>query len=726
MTYSTGFTAIAGDPYGEPLAARVYARRVEPLNFTNYYDPSMGRMRPTNSTGAWSFREDTTYSTPVAGQPVYRFSATGGTSYIEYKVNQGELGAADKIMFSVYVHSGSCHQHYLNVYAGIDIDTYHSGAYQGSDYINLTPFGSTFQIAAVNGSRYQDYGVEYIANGWSRVWLSILHDDGEWRNYRSFNFKMRADGSSGGSVNPYTYMSAPMIEADVSTPSQFVYKSGIFNHPTDLFELASYEKTINMNPLLRKRERDYGVVQGQKIQLQLSNAELSAMTPSIANGWVAVQFGFPSYNLWETVYQGRVVAAAAKSDLTLDMELDEAVMSLLEAKTTKDMYFSSEPWASGLKSTSKDANSKAYNNTSGGVTFNTSLSGYVRDELYTVVFDDASHYRIQNEYGAYLQDNTKTFVQSGSVFTTSSNAEFCPAHYVVTGANVMTLSKSGWSGTYSSGDTFSFATSHARTAQQLTPLGMVKHLVEDVAGIVVYDVMSGTYYASPFVQPEFFDNNSGTSQGYICGEWKAGSRIVEMVQDALKLEHMSIFPTETGRIGIWSLGDIQTGTTALVNGDPSTVSVNLINGSVTDTLEDYANIVVVNYLDVDTGEEVSTKVEYPEKIAAPVQMEISVKWRAEDNTALTCASRALYRFSRTKRVYDLNTTLELADVDITKPIAVTDTFLSASNDKVVVVERALDVTNQQIQLVAWNDPLASLSIAKVGYTAVGSTEETTW
>lgn len=724
MTYSTGWTAEATKAHGEALAARIYARRVEPISFTNYYDPATGRMRPTNASGVWSFAESNTYGAPIAGQPVYRTSATGGTTYVEYKVNAGELGAADKIMFSVYVHSGSCHQHYNNVYAGIEIGTYHNGTYQGADYINLTPYGSTFMIAAVNGSRYQDYGVEYVGNGWSRVYLSIIHDDGEWRQYRSFNFKMRADGGTG--ATPYTYMSAPMIEADVLTPSQFVYKSGIFNHPTELFELASYEKTIDMNPLLRKRERDYGVVQGQKIQLQLSNVELTAMTPSLVNGWVAIQFGFPSCDLWETVYQGRVVDVSAKSDLTLNIELDEAVMKLLEARISRDTYFGGTAWASAVKTDAKASGSTTYNNTSGSVTISASLSASVRDERYTIVFDDATHYRIKNEAGAYVMDNTKTFVESGTTFVTTTNAAFSPAHYVVTGSNVLTLSKSGWTGSHASGDTFSFSTSYPRTAQQLTPLGMVKHLIEDVANIVVYDVISGTYYDSPFVDPAFFSNNSGTSQGMICGEWKAGARVVEMVQDVLKLEHMSVFPTESGCIGIWAISDIQTGATALVNGDPTDVDVNLIDGVVTDTLSDYANIVVVNYLDVDSGDEVSTRVSYPAKASAPTEMEISVKWRAEDNTALTCASRALYRFSNTKRMYDLNTTLALADVDITKPIAIYDTFLGSNNDKVVVVEREIDINNQKIRLVAWNDPLASLTIAKVGYTAVGSATETAW
>lgn len=724
MTYSTGWTAEATKAHGEALAARVYARRVEPVKFTNYYDPATGRMRPTNSTGVWSFSESLTYNAPIAGQPVYRTSATGGTTFVEYKVNPGEMGAANKIMFSAYVHSGSCHQHYNNVYAGIAIDTYHDGSYQGSDYINLDPSGNTFLLAAVNGTRYQDYGVQYIADGWSRVYLSILHDEGEWRQYRSFNFKMRADGGTG--ATPYTYMSAPMIEADVATPSQFVYKSGIFNHPTDLFELASYEKTIDINPLLRKRERDYGVVQGQKIQLQLSDVELTAMTPSLVNGWVAIQFGFPSYNLWETVYQGRIVNATANSDLTLGVELDEAVMKLLEAKLPRDTYFGRTAWASQIKTDSKASGSTTYNNASGSVTITSSLSASVRDERYSIIFDDATHYRIKNEAGAYMMDNTKTFVSTGTTFVTSTNAVFSPAHYVVTGSNVLTLSKSGWTTGHTSGDTYSFSTSYPRTAQELTPLGMVKHLVEDVANVVVYDVMNGAYYTSPFVDADFFSRNSGTSTGYICGEWKAGSRVIEMIQDALKLEHMSIFPTESGRIGIWSTSDFQTGTTALVNGDPTGVDVNLIGGSVTDTLSDYANVVVVNYMDVDTGDDVSTQVSYPANVSAPAEMEITVKWRAEDNTALTCASRALYRFSNTKRMYDLNTTLALADVDITKPIAIYDTFIGTNNEKVVVVERAIDINNQQIQLVAWNDPLAALNIAKVGYTAVGSATETTW
>lgn len=727
MTYSTGFTAVSSDPYGEPLAARVYARRVEPINFTNYYDVSKGRMRPTISSGsAWRFTEDTTYSPPVAGQPIYKFAGTGGTMYVEYPMTMGEMQAANKVCFSAYVHSGSGHEYYLNTRPALEIRQTKSTSYVGTAYVTLNAYQNTFQISAGGGYGYYSGGVEYEGDGWSRVWV-VMTAQTDDRQFWAYNCRMVADRSNTG--YSYTYMSAPMVEAEVDTPSPFAYKTGIINHPTDLFVLSSYEKTINMNPLLRKRERDYGVIQGQKVQLEMSNVELTAMTPSIVNSWVAVQFGYPSYNLWETVYQGRVVSSEANSNLTLNIELDEAVMNVLDRKIDRDVYFDLVPWVSDVKVVSKTSASQSYNNTLGGISINSSLSANVRDEQYKIVFDTSTTYRIMNEYGAYLLDNTKAFSETGTTFLTTSAATFSPAHYVVTGANVFTMSSTGWTSgasQYVSGDTFAFATSYARTAQQLTPLGMVKHLVEDVAGIVVYDVMNGAYYDSPFVDPEFFTTNSGTSQGFICGEWKAGSRIVEMVQDALKLEHMSCYPTESGRIGMWSLSDFHTGSTAILNGNPSDSIVNLIAGSITESNSDYANIIVVKYLDVDTGSEVSTRVEYPAKVTSPVEMAIDIKWRVEDNTALTCASRALYKFNNTKKVYSANATLDLVDVDITHPIAVYDAFLGADGEKVVVVERSLDIQNQQIGIVAWNDPLAYLNVARVGYSNVGSTGTTIW
>lgn len=730
MTYSTGWTQEAAKIHGEALGARVYVSNIGDYesSTTNFWS----KEKAYNTwLGIGSMTASTAYGTPIQNEEVFELTA-GIWVNMNYIMLDRPLEIANNFTFSTYIHSST-----TTTYTGMSMNVVDYNASTASvDETNSVWFMSAvtgYEVDNIkSGTSFVSAGSSYVGSGWSRVWMSLIQPQ-TGRADREYRFYTYSDRSPAPISPPNKLViSSFQIDAGTTTPRSYRYRKGVVIHPSDKILLSDYTTTTNINPITRSRERYFGVVQGQSFPLSIANTNIEAMNKYLPDSKVAIQFGFPSYNVWETVFQGKINDVTRSQDMSLTLNVSEAVMDIISMELQRDINFDVVPYTSSITPVSIGSGTTKYTGTT-GFTYATALSGSVIDQEFNIIFDTSTAYRIYDEAGVALNDTTGTMTISGTTYLTTLNANFSPASEDVgtTGGtpNVYTIYSGGWGtgGIRVSGDTFKMTSSRARTQDELCPIGIVKGLISDTCGLYVYDVVSETYFDSPFSNEaewdDFIAQTSGETTG-LRGLWKAGTKVTKMIQECLMLEHSSIFPTEDGRIGISSIFDRTTGST-LLNGNAGS-NVNIINSSITDTMEDYANNVVVKYMDISTGDDVSTSVFSTARERELRPMVIETDWQVPASMAYACASRALFRYNQPKRVFTMDTTLATGDLDINEAVTIDDSFMGVTLEKVTVTQRGLDLNNQAIKLVAWNDPLQSLTIARVDYTIVGSTEESLW
>lgn len=719
--YSTGFTAEAQLVHGEALQTRVYVRKTKPpYGISNYWDPSTGRDYLNNwlTTNIISLIG----SPSPTGEDIYELSHIN-QGILNYEIPAGELQEFNSILLSTYIYSGS---DFSAQETCIQVQSYVSGTSEDLWRIKLTESGGVVSIFNTSGT-FIGNDITDEGDGWFRLSMAFEQPSDSNRGDRSYVFSLKTDFLLVG--HPNLYYSSPQIEVGVTGASTYKYASGVYWHPSDLIELGGYNTILSTNPFVRKRERKYGVVQGTNQQISISNVDLTYVDNSLPDAWCTVQMGFPNTDEWETVLNGKINGVKTNTNLSCTLDVDDSIMDLLSNGIQRDMTFQNTPWVSEVTVGDKASDSSSY---TGTVTFLDSLSGEVRDERYYIKFLDGTTYKIYNESDQPLMDNNEGFTETGTTFTYSVDNSFSPRQYTTSSSNVFTIPSSGWDGTtFSVGDTYEFTTSYARTTGQTTAIGMVKHLIEDISNITIYDVLNDEYYSTPLYEIDNWNSvMSGTGgypalDGQIGGFWSKGSKLIEMIQDALKLEHCSIYPAENGQIALAYMANLQTGTTT-INGDPNLGTVTIISGEVEDSNEDYSNQITVEYFDLETGEDKSTTNIEKFRHTTPKEVVINCKWGVEDSLARTCASRALFRFNSTKRTFTLDTTLAGIDVPMTDAIVIEEPFLGAFSEKVIVVEKTIDVNNQALKLIAWNDPLSFLNVAKVGVTTIDNAEELIW
>jgi len=731
MTFSAGWIAEAQKPFGESLSLRVYVR--EPGG-DNWFTTQNTATLNANNFDNPSLEAPTSAATFLLAQ-----TTTASTGYLVYTLPEDiPVVSGSEIVTSLYVYSGST--------SGTNV----------SDQLktNLVEVTRAYNILGrATGFTFTDHAVYWDNNGvagfssastvgqvtgasevltgfpgWTRIWMKapVTDLDALWE------FQLSPDESL--TTLGVAQYSSIMIQVDTDPPGEFLENVGqtFQNIPGTLRAISDDSTSISINPIETVRERYFGVSQGQKTVIRISNSDFIDTSIDLQGAWCAVQAGFVDADIWETVAQGRIVNAVADTDLNLTLELDDGVMEVINSEISRDMKFTSTGWISDVERVDIDTGSTRWNSDSGVTEVYAPNAANIQDERFEIVFEDDDQFKIYRENGlpvAYSFDDTgalDVFSGAGVLFSASTAATYT-ARFGSTSAPdewALTISGTGWGTGYTPGDTFEVFTSAPRSTDELSPMGMVAHLIEDVVGVRVFDVMNGEYYSSPLFDTENWTNlitgssNNGRRLG---GYWRNGSRVIQMVQDALKLEVGAIYPTNTGQIAGWYPIGLSSGSTAL-NGRPGNAAVTILSAEREVSLDDYANKITYEYVDLESEEDTSFTVESTFNSLLDRHKTIKTRWGSDRGTVRTAADKANIRFSVPREIFRVSATLDVAGLTISDPISITEPFLNATSERVDVVEKAIDVQGQRISLEAWTDPLTQIAVFLIDGQLVGDSE----
>jgi len=472
--------------------------------------------------------------------------------------------------------------------------------------------------------------------------------------------------------------------------------------------VSASETVLAVSEIRRMRERKFGVAQGQTWQARFTHEDLALLALDLPGCWASLEMGFETEDEWELLAQGRIHRAVADTEMTVVIDVEDSIMDALGYSIPRDMFFQSVGWASNLTVVSKDSDSSDFDNDWDGTGSSNGAEAVIpslfADETFRVVFTGATIYKI-----VFEDDSEETGLDIGNeeVFGNLANPT----------ADLLKLYPAGWDqagGAYTAGDEWVFYTSAPRSATQLCPVGMARHLIEDVGGIIAWDVITNTEYSTPvYDETNWDDGVAFTSADEIGGFWAKGSNLTEMIQSAMMLIHGSIFPSPTGQVDMYYLHEA-TGIVDTFNGEPGGGDIHIISGEVNDSLEDTYNRVSLSYLALGTGTASSVAAVDPD---TPYQegppLDADCKWRVKASTAASFVSTGVSRFSRSRRTISMATTLAKAGTKIDEIISITDPILGLAQDANGVTEVAIDVMAQRAAVVAYRDPVAVETYARV-------------
>ena len=490
--------------------------------------------------------------------------------------------------------------------------------------------------------------------------------------------------------------------------------------PNDtLVTIADADSIVGINPITRKRARKFGVVQGQNWQFRVVDQDLSTRAIDMVGGWAKMEIGFPDANLWESVAVGRIDRVSASTGLVVTVEVTDVLAQAMNYKLPRDIFFSDSGWGGNVHVKNKADDSKSYNNDwdddgeDEGVLLYASGDNCL-DETIVLEFTSATDYKAVYEDG------------SESIGYDIATTEIIPNS---DGDNAILVVATGWStdiDAYASGDEFQVFTAQKRTAATLNPVAMAKHLLDDVAELQTLDIEADTW-GSAIYDSAGWDALAGDySADRIAGFFARGTKIIDIIQDALKLVHGSVYPTNDGKIGLWLLQPT-TPSGETLNGDPDAGQVDIISGSFSDDFTDTANRVTYQYLDLESGDEASyEKTNTSSSWDEDLHKVVKSNWRVHGPTVEAAVNKYLNRFANARKIYKLNTTLMGASVELDGGCSFTEPLLLASNMTADVDSLIIDIMGNKAALELYNDPVSELDYAVVGTTVVGSTTELVW
>lgn len=469
--------------------------------------------------------------------------------------------------------------------------------------------------------------------------------------------------------------------------------------------LSDTEHCLNLSPIRRRRERQFGVVQAQSWQATFSNASLFHSGKRLAGCYVRLDIGFPNVGLWQKVAVGKIRAATATTGNQLVVEVQEPLRELVDATLPRDVYFSDTGWLSTVQPERIDDDSQRYDGSP-------TASDYsqLEDETFEIEFLSATTFQVTdgdgNVYGP---------------FNISSDASHGTSQFPL--STLVTIPSSGWSsdsGAYADGDIFVFYAAAPRAAADLTTIGMVRHLIEDVAAIEAYDFDADDFGTPLSDIAEWSRVEALVSTDTVEGEWSRGSRIIDMVQQLLKLSHASLYPTPDGKVAIWILEE--SGASAYeLNADPARGDISLLSGSLVQELDECYGAVEYTYLALD-GQEAAVRREASasETDAAGITLSVNVGWRVSGITVAAAVSKALNRFKAAREIYTAKTTLAGGSIGLAEGVTIHEPELDMVGYRSDTTEVALDVLDNSAEIEAWTDPVAIEEYGVIGTMLVGT------
>lgn len=501
---------------------------------------------------------------------------------------------------------------------------------------------------------------------------------------------------------------------------------------------------IDVSPIIRRRELEWGVVQGQEVSVTFvhEGLEFNPSSPDwittelgLTTKWAAVQVGFPDADEWETVAQGRIESLRAHTNLTATMTFHDPIMDVLERRLRRDQVFDDrDAWCSALQVVVKSSSSSYYDNSGAPPAITAAVPATdVVNETFRIVFVNGT------QFDVYYEDGT---TQAGGPFNISADRGLTSN---TSSVNVATIYTAGWTGTYAAGDEFVLYVSKQYAAGLLVPSRLIEEILLENGVRVSYDVLGGATQ-SLFYDPSHWDDvEAFFSSSKVRGYWTKGTRVIDMIQDLLKVMNASLYPTPTGQIAIWHLAPEEVGaTTGSATGDPEDPEVSILEAERIDSSEALANVVQWEYLDMafaagqdgqapaiepafvtkddlaGTGFE-----EYPGS-SDPLELHRSVRvsWAVDDVTIDAAATRLLNRYKVRAPTFRIRGSIShVLEHDIVDAVSITEPVLSEFGTKILVTEVGLNAMANEAELIGYVDPVVSENYARVGISVVDGADK---
>ena len=484
---------------------------------------------------------------------------------------------------------------------------------------------------------------------------------------------------------------------------------GAGGSPGTLLTVTDNQEILDVSTIERKRERSFGVIQGQAWQVQTTNIDLTMLAYSLPGCWACIEGGFPIADEWVVFAQGKISSFSTSTDGAVTIEVRDSVMDVLNFGLVRDIRFQNSGWVSELQVVRKEENSQGWDPSVGiAVPFPYKLD----DETFQVVFTTDDDYQV--------------LLEDGSVGASGNTIADLSVENLAGDRGVLTIPASGWSpgvGQYAAGDTFTFYTARPRTTDELAPVGMVRHLIEDIAGLTCHDVLNGADYSAPIYDSANWDSLASTS-ATIAGTWSKGARLVELIQDALKIVHGTIYPSPSGQVALWVLQP-STGGALILNGNPEAGPVDIIHGGYQDSLDDTITDVVFEYLALNTGEDASFSATIDLADSPLLERRtktVKTSWEVRGLSMESAANLYLERNKDVRREHDLSCTLAGAVADLGGTIAIREASTGLSMAVVSTTDIVIDLLGNSAQVKAYNDPYVNQGFFIIGESLIGGSD----
>lgn len=504
-----------------------------------------------------------------------------------------------------------------------------------------------------------------------------------------------------------------------------------------LITLTGLEEILAVSEVKRYREREFGIVQGQQWEMQLANVydtfnpnadEWPTTEASILLKWVAMQFGFPIADEWETVAQGRIHRSNVGTDGIATIQAGDPIMDLLAYSWPRDAVFDErDAWVSPVKAVAKAATSKDFLGSGGGPAVIASPITDVHNETFRLVFSTPTAYNVVYEDGT-SQSGGPYNIATATVDIVSNQS----AGAVV---RIYTADWDATGGAYASGDEFVLYTSKDYASGTLRPVELIMELIAQAGRDYSYNVIAGTSQSAfddlanwAAVAADF---STTTCRGY----WPKGSNLMEMTQGLLKAMNATIYPSTSGQIAIWALAPDAVGdTTVEISGEPDADIISIASARRLSDHEEIVNSTAWTYghLDFTQGDDgnvptiqelVMAKNDFAattfvDPVTAEVVVrhkDVSIGWAIDSVTVDAASNRYLNRFKTDVPIYVVGGSLaKILSSEITDAVTITEPFLAEASRKIQVAQIGVRALDNVAELAGWLDPVLTANYAKVG------------
>jgi len=482
----------------------------------------------------------------------------------------------------------------------------------------------------------------------------------------------------------------------------------------ELLDLTATETVLTANPISREVERAVGVMQGQTWDVELTRSPAAPIPPGgLDDCWCQLRGVIGGAEA--PLATGRIRGYRASSDGTMRFSVEDPLVALINARFPRDVGWYQTGFAGLIRTL--DANGSYDNNwdptgQTVGVVKYAGNEFRLQDTSYTITFLTGTQFEVRDDTVIWGEQYYTTGTITADLNAASSQNQIDP---------VVTIKADGWSdeaGAYTAGDKFTFATSAVKTTGR-SPVNILIALIEQCAGLIVRDVLSGDDFSTPRYDAQYssghqwYDALVDTTSQRWAGWFERGDDVIKAVQGVLRVLNWALFCVPDGRIALYRPlpGDVHT---AVLNGEWTSGAVNVISSERTETMEYAANVVRFTCPDI-TGREVAAESRDDNSPYPPgLIKEFEIPWIVPFGVLRAAASQTLARLKRARELFSAETTFAGASLLPGGVLLLHDPAGGAIYERLTAARVKIDPVGDSAAVVGFRDPLSGEGFFIIG------------